>query len=148
MTNNISERVSKLNNFAYSLLTHSDVVQQNWALLFPNYQPGQTEISDERLTYSEFASRVGVVQSKFGQLGFKPKDRVVVMFAPSVELYVLLTALFASNIAAVFIDPGFSLRRIAHCIQEAHATAVIGVKKVGILRVLFSGLRRIPQNRE
>ena len=97
----------------------------------------------ESLTYGEIFMRMGQIQAWLQAQNLKAQDRVILAIPPSVELYVLLLALIGLNIAAVFIDPGFTPRQMAHCIQSSGGKMVIGRRKAGLLKMLFSECRGI-----
>ena len=127
--------VSVTHNFAYRMLTHDGETLSKPALVSAETTP---------LSYQIFYQKVAQVQAYLELLGLKPGHRVVIMFPPCEGLYILLTALMALNITAVFIDPGFPLKAIAHCIQSSQAQAVIGLKKVGVLKLWVGNCGHIP----
>ncbi len=98
----------------------------------------------EALTYNDMVTKIGQIQQWLCCQNLNPQDRVVLAIPPSVELYTLLLALIGLNIAAVFIDPGFTPRQMAHCIQSSGAKMVIGRRKAGLLKLRFPECRKRP----
>lgn len=80
----------------------------------------------------------------FWQLGLRPGDHVLVFQPMSLELYVILLALFRSGMVAMFIDPGMGLDHIENCCHRIAPRAWIGTAKAWPFLFLSKALRRIP----
>ncbi|NBV41424.1 hypothetical protein EBR96_01460 [bacterium] len=131
-------------NIANEIIRFTRQTPQNDAIIFPLEWDDSKVFKETIISYGELGVRVGKVVNGLRLAGFKPGDRIVVLFAPSIDLYVLLIALFCSNIAAVFIDIGFPIRKVIECVRSSGAKAVIGVKELAFLKMVFPSLWKLP----
>lgn len=97
-----------------------------------------------RCTYGELWQRSGEVAGGLAARGLLPGDRVVVMIPMSVDLYVVLIALFRLGAIGVFVDPWVGARQIAAFAAYAEPKGFIGISRSHFLRLLERDLRRIP----
>lgn len=76
--------------------------------------------------------------------GLQPGDAVLVFYPMSVELYVVLVALFRLRLIAMFLDPSASRDHFERCCALHRPRALIAGTKAHLLRLLSPALRRIP----
>jgi len=96
------------------------------------------------ITYNEVVQRSGAFQAGFSAAGFKAGDRIVLMLAPSVELYCLVSALLSSGLVVVFIDPAMGFKKIIMALHDAKACALVSSERFLKFRPLILPLWRIP----
>lgn len=103
--------------------------------------------SPARSTHVSFAmlrERSNKVAAGLRALGLQPGDRALIMIPMSIDLYVVLLALFQLGAVAVFIDPWISMRQIAAFSAFAKARAFIGLAKSHLLRLCNRSLWSMP----
>lgn len=127
-------------NFASLLLRHVSLIPDTVAIRIPTQWNQESVLQYETLTYKEFGWRVAAFQAGLKQAGYKAGDRIVVLFPPSLDLYCLVTAMIASGLVPVFIDPGMGMRRIMMAIEDAKAKAIVSVSKFLKLKPLLKSL--------
>ena len=89
------------------------------------------------LTYAELEREVGLLASGLIAYGIGPGVRTALMVRPSIELFVLMFALFRAGAVPVLIDPGIDRRALKQCLDEARPQAFIGVPMAHVGRVLL-----------
>jgi acyl-CoA synthetase (AMP-forming)/AMP-acid ligase II len=78
------------------------------------------------------------------QHGITRGTRVVLFVPMSVDLYVVILALFRVGAVAVFIDPWSGRSTIESAVQQVQARAFIGVPKAHLLRFASRSIRHLP----
>ncbi len=68
--------------------------------------------------------------------------RTALMVRPSLELFVLMLALFKVGAIPVLVDPGIGLRRLRQCLDEAEPEAFIGIPPAQAARIALGWARR------
>ena len=99
------------------------------------------------LTYAELEREVGLIASGLIAYGIGPGVRTALMVRPSIELFVLMFALFRVGAVPVLIDPGIDRRALKQCLDEARPQAFIGVPVAHAARVLLGWGRGSIQHR-
>ncbi len=89
------------------------------------------------MTYLELEREVGILASGLIAYGIGPGVRTALMVRPSIELFVLMFALFRAGAVPVLIDPGIDKRALKQCLDEARPQAFIGVPEAHVGRVLL-----------
>jgi acyl-CoA synthetase (AMP-forming)/AMP-acid ligase II len=92
-------------------------------------------------TYAELHELVARCAGGLGAQGIKRGDRVVVFVPMSLELYVVLLALFRVGAVAVFIDPWGGRQMIEAAANLVEADAFIGIPKAHLLRLTSPTIR-------
>lgn len=113
------------NNFAELILRHAE--QQPWvsALIAPAPTAPADAPAVVSLSFGEFGQRVMAARQQLLALGQRSGDRVVVMHAPCIELYILIVALFAEGMVPVFIDTGMGPKRMFAALQLSRAQLLV-----------------------
>ena len=99
------------------------------------------------LTYAELEREVGIMASGLIAYGIGPGVRTALMVRPSIELFVLMFALFRAGAVPVLIDPGIDRRALKSCLDEARPQAFIGVPAAHAGRVLLGWGRESVEKR-
>ncbi|MCW8962576.1 MAG: AMP-binding protein [Gammaproteobacteria bacterium] len=98
----------------------------------------------QTLTFSELEDRVARASAFLTQQGLKMGDPVLVFQPISIELYVILLAIFRLGLVAVFIDTQSGLKHIENCCRRYPPKAFIATTKAHVLRLVSRSLRAIP----
>ncbi len=111
-------------NFVDHILEHPP---EKTALVLPAAwdETGVTE--SVQVTFGELAGRIGGVQAALREAGFRPGDRIVVMFPVGVDLYSLVLGLMASGMAAVLIDTGMGVKKVLAAMRHSGAKGIVSV---------------------
>ena len=88
------------------------------------------------LTYAELEREVGLIASGLIAYGIGPGVRAALMVRPSIELFVLMFALFRAGAIPILID-----RALKQCLNDARPQAFIGVPMAHAGRVLLGWCR-------
>lgn len=107
--------------------------------------PGERGGPTATITFAELEQRVARCAGGLARSGTRAGDRVVVFVPMSVELYVLLLAIFRIGAVAVFIDPWGSRSMIDGAARLVDPSLFIGIPKSHLLRATSGGLRAIPR---
>ena len=75
--------------------------------------------------------------------GLRAGDTVLVFQPVSVELYVVLLAVFRLGLTAMFADPSTGLAHLARCCELGRPRAFVGPPRAHALRLVCGALRRI-----
>lgn len=78
------------------------------------------------------------------QEGVQPKDGVLIFYPLSVELYIILAAIFRLGLVAIFLDPSAGKQHIDRCCQLYLPRVFIGSTKAHFLQLSCLQLRQIP----
>jgi olefin beta-lactone synthetase len=76
--------------------------------------------------------------------GLGPGKRVLVLVPMSIELYVVLIALFRLRATAVIVDPSAGRARLDQSVTRVAPDALVAVPKAHLLRLFSRAVRRIP----
>jgi olefin beta-lactone synthetase len=77
-------------------------------------------------------------------LGVAPDARVLLLVPMSIELYVVLIALFRLRATAVVVDPSAGVGRLTTCVARVVPDGLVAAPKGHLLRLLSAAVRRIP----
>jgi olefin beta-lactone synthetase len=77
-------------------------------------------------------------------LGVRAGARVLVLVPMSIDLYVVLIALFRLRAAAVIVDPAAGRSRLGACVARVKPEALVAVPRAHLLRLVSPAVRRIP----
>lgn len=98
---------------------------------------------ERRITFAQLDEQSARAAAMLQASGLSPGDRVLVFHPMSIELYVLLTALFRLGLVATFLDPSAGRAHIDRCCEIVRPNAMIASSKAHALRLLSPALRRI-----
>jgi olefin beta-lactone synthetase len=79
------------------------------------------------LTYAQLDEESDAIACGLDRVGISRGVRTVLMVRPSVELFVLMFALFKAGAVPVLIDPGIARTALKQCLAEAEPQAFIGI---------------------
>jgi len=79
------------------------------------------------MSFSELARETDLIAAGLVAVGIGRGVRAALMVRPSIELFVLMFALFKAGAVPVLIDPGISRRALKQCLREAAPEALIGI---------------------
>ncbi|WP_027707298.1 AMP-binding protein [Zooshikella ganghwensis] len=134
---------NKITNAAQLPLQVMAMYPEQTALLLLN-KLDETKKSNKAISYGQLNQHVQQLQQALTQYGFKPKDRVVVLLRPSINLYALLIALLSLGLIAVFVDPKMGSKRIGQTLRKSHCLAIVGERRLLRWRWLMPTLWQIP----
>lgn len=103
-------------------------------------------LSRERsITYAQLDARSATFARRLLRDGVKAGDRVLIFVPMSIDLYVVLVAVFRIGAVATFLDPSAGRAHVEHCCAIADPTAFVGTTKAQLLRLTSRGLRAIAR---
>lgn len=94
------------------------------------------------LTYAQLDEESDAIACGLEKAGIARGVRTVLMVRPSVELFVLMYALFKAGAVPVLIDPGIARTALKQCLAEAEAQAFIGIPLAHAARVALGWGRK------
>lgn len=103
--------------------------------------PGRSGRYDVALTYAELDRRSDAIAAGLARRGIVRGTRTVVMVRPTPEFFLLMFALFKAGAVPVLVDPGIDRRALKQCLDEAEASAFIGVPLAQFARVVLRWAR-------
>jgi len=113
------------------------------AVLAPRLDSEPAGIEHESITFGELDQRTGPVAGGLRDLGVERGARVVLMVPVSIDLYVVVAALFRLGAVPVLLDPWMGVDRMAECIRRTDARVFVGIPLAHVLFVWRPGLRRM-----
>ena len=125
---------NSINNFVKAIAQHATEQPDRLALSIPKKWQGDDIIEKEEVTYSELWERICDIAATLKASGFKTGDRIIIMAPVSIDLYALVLAMMASGITIVFVEFTMPLRKILDSMLQSGAKAIIGTRKLGIIR--------------
>lgn len=134
MTGNAS---TSTGNIAASLSFMASRQPQRPAIHCPAGRDAVGAVVYKTMTYAELEREVGLLASGLIAYGVGRGVRTALMVRPSIELFVLMFALFRVGAVPVLIDPGIDRRALKACLDEARPQAFIGVPLAHVGRVLL-----------
>ena len=96
------------------------------------------------MTYGELAHAVRKTAGGLARSGIGKGDRVLLFVPMSIQLYVLLLAIWHRGATAVFLDAWADRKRLEHAIALADCKGFIGIFKTHLFRLMSPALRSIP----
>jgi acyl-CoA synthetase (AMP-forming)/AMP-acid ligase II len=100
---------------------------------------------DRTLSFEELERAAAEMAGQLAAHGIVQGDGVLVLHRMSIELYVLLMALFRLGAVPVFLDPSAGTQHIAQCSALFPIRGFFGGVKAHALRLAVPALRRIPK---
>jgi olefin beta-lactone synthetase len=97
-----------------------------------------------RMTFAELEQAAAAMSAALFQTGLRPGDSVLLLHPMSVELYVVLIALFRAGLVAVFLDPSAGRSHLDECCRVHPPRGFIGSRRAHLLRFVSPALRRVP----
>lgn len=96
-------------------------------------------------TFAELAEAATAMAAQLSGAGLQRGDTVLVFYPMSLELYVVLLALFRLGLTAMFLDPSAGREHMEQCCALHPPQALIASPKAHLLRVVSAALRKIPR---
>ncbi|MEE2959810.1 MAG: AMP-binding protein [Myxococcota bacterium] len=90
-----------------------------------NYPRGKRGEGWNTLTYTELEHRIEAFSQGYRRLGFESGDRVLLMFAPSLQFYPAIFGLLRAGLVPVFIDPAMGIGKVLACVESIKPRALI-----------------------
>jgi len=87
------------------------------------------------LTYAQLDEESDAIACGLDRVGIGRGVRTVLMVRPSVELFVLMFALFKAGAVPVLIDPGIAKTALKQCLAESEPAAFIGIPLAHAARI-------------
>jgi len=94
------------------------------------------------LTYAQLDEESDAIACSFERIGIGRGVRTVLMVRPSLELFVLMYALFKAGAVPVLVDPGISRTALKQCLAEAEPAAFIGIPLAHAARIALGWGRK------
>ncbi len=105
-----------------------------------------TQLGKSRVTtFAELDSASRKIAALLQREGLRAGDTVLVFYPMSAELYITLGAIFRLGMIAMFLDPSAGREHLESCCQLHQPQALIASPKAHLLRLVSSGLRKIPK---
>ena len=95
-------------------------------------------------TFADLERRAAQGATRLRRAGVSRGDVVLVLQPMSIELYVIVTALFRIGAVAMVPDPSADRAHIADCCERVEPSALVGPPRAHLLRLLSWPVRRIP----
>ncbi|MEM7681241.1 MAG: AMP-binding protein [Planctomycetota bacterium] len=99
----------------------------------------------QAVTFSQLEERSGQTAAMFRDAGLGQGDRVVVLAPMSIDLYVVLIALWRLGASAMIVDPGGGLAHVRRGCKRLQPTGLVGVARAHALRAAVPSLRRVKR---
>lgn len=93
------------------------------------------------MSFAELARETDLIAAGLTAFGIGHGVRTVLMVRPSIELFVLMFALFKAGAVPVLIDPGISKTQLKQCLEEAAPEAFIGIPAAQAASLLLGWAR-------
>jgi acyl-CoA synthetase (AMP-forming)/AMP-acid ligase II len=100
------------------------------------------EVRYERASNADLDRESDWVAYGLESIGIIRGVRTALMVRPSLELFVLMLALFKVGAIPVLVDPGIGMRRLRRCLDEAEPAAFIGIPAAQAARVALRWARK------
>lgn len=99
---------------------------------------------DRRVTYKELNARSAAAATELSIAGVRTGMRALVFSRMSIDLYVVLIALFRLRAAAVFVDPSAGRERLDACVRRVMPDAFLAIPRAHGMRLTSAAIRAIP----
>ncbi len=113
------------------------------AVYAPDHGSDPPGVTHHTITMAELDRRAGALAAGLVDLGVSGGDRVVLMVPVSVDLYVVVAALFRLGAVPVLMDPWMGVARMADCIRRTRPRLFLGIPLAHALFLWRPGLRRL-----
>jgi acyl-CoA synthetase (AMP-forming)/AMP-acid ligase II len=100
---------------------------------------------NEQVSFKQLKEESCRGSNYFRSLGLKTGDAVLIFVPMSIDLYIILMALWRHGLTAMFLDPSSGRKNMEDCCLRIQPKAFIGVPKAQIIRIFTPILRRIPR---
>ncbi len=97
----------------------------------------RVQISYQDLSFGALETRSNAIAAGLKLSGINAGARVVVMLRPSPEFFLVMFALFKLGAVPVLVDPGIDKRALKSCLDNAAASAFIGVPLAHAARAIL-----------
>ncbi|MGK5091966.1 AMP-binding protein [Deltaproteobacteria bacterium TL4] len=114
-------------NFVQAIIHHCRHQPEKMALIIPKSWDDNQVTEETCITYGELYKKIAGYVEGLKRAGFKPGDRILILFPPSIELYAFWTAVMASGVVAVFVDMGMGLKKAYQAITDSKVKAVVSM---------------------
>lgn len=91
----------------------------------------------DTLSFAQLHEQVVATAALLQQRGIERGARTLLLVKPGLNLIRCVFALFWLGAPPVLIDPGMGLRGFLRCVKRTQPTALVGIKKAGVLSRLF-----------
>ncbi len=98
----------------------------------------------QSISFGELDAASSRVAARLRREGLTRGDALLVFYPMSIELYVVLLAIFRAGMTAMFLDPSAGREHIDQCCALHPPKGLIASPKAHLLRFVSPGLRRIP----
>ena len=102
----------------------------------------QADLSYQTILYGDLKKSILSFRSGLVAAGFKPGDRIILLFPLSFDLVALMVAAFAEGLVVVFIDTGMTPGHMLHSAKIVKAKGIISsqaiLKKLRLLPYFWS----------
>jgi acyl-CoA synthetase (AMP-forming)/AMP-acid ligase II len=107
---------------------------------------GRAAIIDRggQVSFAELDRRSARMAAAFEAAGLRPGDRALVVHPIAIGLYAVLIGLFRLGATALILDPSAGREYLDRCCRLAAPRGFIASPRAHLLRILSSGIRRIP----
>ena len=121
----------------------ADSAPERIAVFAPGMDSDPAGVEHESISFGELDRRTGPVAAGLRGLDVEREDRVVLMVPVSIDLYVIVAALFRIGAVPVLLDPWMGVERMADCIRRTEPRVFVGVPLAHALFLWRPGLRRL-----
>ncbi|AVP99307.1 peptide synthase [Ahniella affigens] len=129
--------MTELCNIAAVLKRRAKESPERIAIRCPKAFGGRGVIEYQNLTYAELEAETNRIAAGLKASGLKRGMRTALMVRPSIELYILMFALFKLGAVPVLIDPGIDKKALKACLAEAAPEAFIGIPLAHAARIVL-----------
>lgn len=99
------------------------------------------------LTYAQLEAQTNQLAAGLTAVGIGQGVRTVLMVRPSLELFLLMFALFKAGAVPVLVDPGIDRAALGQCLAQAEPAAFIGIPLAHLGRLRYGWARRTLRQR-
>ncbi len=124
-------------NLAAFIPEYAERTPDKTAVLFPESNDGEGNITYSRLTYRELNDQIDAFARGFLKIGVTPGMRVSYMVSPCLEFLPLVFALFKIGAVPVLIDPGIGKEKMLSCVELSAPEAFVGVARAQAAKLLY-----------
>ena len=100
--------------------------------------------ASSEMTYAELYGYVCGASLRLREDGLKHGDTLLILQPIGIPLYITILAAFHAGLTVMFIDPSAGKEMMKNSLTLHQPDAFIGTGKAHLLRVLISGIRKIP----
>ena len=111
------------------------------AIFVPAGRDGLGRQAHTHLSYAQLERESNAIAAGLAAYGIGRGVRTVLMVRPSLELFILMFALFKAGAVPVLVDPGIDRRALSTCLAQAQPEAFVGIPLAHLGRVLFGWAR-------